>query len=223
MSKTLVLHYQPGGRGDFLAGSFYDMFVERNDGAVRRPIGIEYKSVHVVNDYTFLDNPDTVKVRISSGIINEDNTWNGTSISPSLQIAHNWFTKHARMFSRNPHYMTMEPCEQYYHCVHFFCMYDMWAQPHRHKYDHWLDFKDINDIDYVNTLRLNIIGTPIPDTTRALMQANINNQPVWQNSERAEMIEQVRQLIDQELEQGIFLGPTWDHVPVEEKLQTLKG
>ena len=223
MNKTLVLHYQPGGRGDFLASSFYDTFVESNDGAVRRPIGIIYKNVHVVDDYSFLDKPNTLNIRISSGIINEDGKWNGTSISPSLQIAHNWFTKHARMFARNPHYMTMEPCEQYYHCAHFFCMYDIWGQPHRHKYDHWIDFKDVDSVEYVNSLRLKIYGTSIPESTAQLMQQSIDKQPVWQKSEQAEMIEQVRQLIDQELEQGIYLSPEWDRVPVEEKLKQLKG
>jgi len=222
MDKVLIIHYQPGGRGDFFAGAMYDTLKESNDGSIKRPTGTPYKNVHVVDDYSFLDTPDTVKVRISSGLFDENNQWNGSSIEPSLQIAHNWFIKHAPLFARNPHYKDMQLCEKYYHCVHFFCFYDMQGQPYRSKYDHWLDFKDINDIEFLNAFRLKVYGTSIPEETRIAMQQNIDRQPVWQKSDRAEMIEQVRKLIDQELEQGIFLGPTWDHIPVEEKLALLK-
>lgn len=222
MANTLVLHYQPGGRGDFIAGSMYDLLMEKADGAVARPKGVIYKSIHVVDDYSFLDNPNTCNVRVLSGCT-ENGQWNGDSSTHTLQIVHNWFTKHARMFARNPHYMTMDLCEQYYHCAHFFCIYDIQGEQYKDKYQHRIQFKDVNNIEFLNDLRLKILGTEIPESTRELMRANIARQPVWQNSSNAEVIEDVRQLIDLELADGTFLSPAWDQVPVQDKIDLLKG
>lgn len=222
MNKILLLHYQPGGRGDFVASSLYDALDKKPDGSVSRPVGIPYRNVHVVDDYSFLDNPNTTNVKILSGCT-ENGQWNGDSSTHTLQLCHNWFTKHASLFARNPHYKDMELCEKYYHCVHFFCIYDIQGEPYKDKYQYQIQFKDVDSIDFLNDLRLKICGTEIPESTKELMIKNIADQPIWQNSKNAEIIEQVRQLIDTELANGTFLSPMWDRVPVQEKIDLLKG
>lgn len=219
-NKTLFLHYNPGARGDFLAAMLFDSLVDGVAGSVKRPIGKIYKNIHVTDDYSFVENPDNLCIRIGCGLI-EDNKWTGQYSSSALQICHNWFTKHALQFSRNPHYMTMEPCEQYYHCVHWYVVDDQAAWQHRDKYAYWLNFKDISNIEVLNNLRIEIIGTPITDSTLTTTKHNISIQQPWQEAENCEMIEQVRQLIDKELESGVFLSHQWDHVSVQDKLATL--
>jgi hypothetical protein len=219
---NLTLHYCPGARGDFLASVIFDSVVENKFGSVKRPYGFPYKNVHVTEDYSFLDNSESTFIRIPTGLVS-NGIWTGISSKSALQVAHNWMSKHPMQFSRNPHYMTMDTHEQYYHCVHFFCFDDTVADQYKEKYSYRIEFDKINNLYFLNDFRTKLMGSPVSEQTMEAMKTNINNQQPWDKSENAEIIEQVRQLIDQELESGVFLGPTWDHVPVADKLALLKG
>ena len=216
MDSTIFIHYPPGARGDFLASALFDSFKPKEYGAVTRPVGYKYKNVHITNDYSFLDTPDTISIRIATGVVS-DGVWNGNSIDPALQIVYNWMSKMPGHFDRNPYYMTMELPERYYHCAHFFLIEDKVADTH--KYDHRVEFNNLNDLTYLTNLRMSIMGDTFKDDTLELMTDNINNQQHWSQGADAEMLTKVQQLIDSELKNGIYLGPTWDHESVMEKLE----
>jgi hypothetical protein len=92
----------------------------------------------------------------------------------------------------------------------------------KHTYNYRVTFDDISNIEYLNQFRKQLIGADISEASMPAIVSNLEQQPTWQNSDNASIIEQVRQLIDQELESGVFLSPTWDHVPVADKIALLK-
>ena len=219
MNQTVLLHYYPGARGDFLASVIFDAFKDGEAGSVTRPVGYKYKNIHITEDYSFLDAPDTINIRIASGVV-LNGKWTGLSSSSVLQICHNWFVKHHRTFGRNPHFITMDTAEQYYHCAHFYLLDDNNAD--MHTYNYRVKFDDLSNIDYLNQFRRQIMGANISESSMPAILANLEQQPAWQSSKNSSIIEQVRQLIDHELESGVFLSPSWDHVPVADKIALLK-
>jgi hypothetical protein len=217
MDKTIYIHYPPGARGDFLASILFDSFKPKDHGAVTRPVGHKYKNLHVIEDYSFLNLPNIVSIRIATGVVT-NGKWNGNSIDPSLQIVWNWMSKMPGHFDRNPHYMTMELPERYYHCARFFLMEDIKSDVY--KYDYRVEYNNLNNIEYLNNLRISIMGTDIREDTQELMVDNLNIQKHWSECYDGKLIGQVQRLIDSELESGVFLGPEWDHTPMLDKLES---
>lgn len=217
MNETLYLHYQPGARGDFLASVLLDNFTPIQLGRVSRPNGSKYKSRHISDSFAFLDRPDTITMRIVTGPV-EDGKWNGTSIAPGIQIVYNWMTKIPGYFENDKHFGPMSLIDRYYHCLHFFLLDDTLADTYKDRYNYRIEFASIDNLEFLESFRIKVMGEGITEKTRGPMLENLAIQKHWQDSADGEVLEQLRILIDSELENGVFLGPTWDHVPVFNKL-----
>jgi hypothetical protein len=157
-NNKICIHFLGGARGDFLASVLLDTFAERLNGAVYQPdylkIHHDFNEVTIPNEYTV--------IRI------DDNK----SIDNIMQITANGFLK-------DPVTMLDDTIDHFYTRIKD-THYNRREIIDLDKYDYWIDFASVNDIDFLKDLYYQFHSQPISNSQLTCIEENISKQIKWQ-------------------------------------------
>lgn len=156
--KNLCIHDEPGARGDFLASVLTDTFEERSNGAVQSPdylkIHHNFNEVTIPNEYTVFKIDDN------------------KSIDNIMQITANGFFK-------NPVTMLDDTIDHYYTRIKDI-HYSRKEIIDPVRYDYWIDFASVNDINFLKDIYYHCHGRTISNNQLTRIEENISKQINWQ-------------------------------------------
>jgi len=152
----IIMHFPPGARGDFLGGMLLDCIVERDNFAIRHPPTSSYKKIHHTEDFTFLDDKSSIKIRI-------DANFNSVNL---INIAINHILKNKPEIELN------DQLDQHYMYIKDIINRDQLVYTHKDRYDYWIDFSAINDYNFLYDF-YKILNKTTPD--EKLMSSAIKN------------------------------------------------
>lgn len=161
--QKLLIHFQPGARGDFLASVLLDSFYERNRFALRQPS--LYRKIHhieLLGEHTWndIEQFNGIKVRIDA---------NSNPVS-LVEIAVNNLIKNA------PEHKILDYFSIYMIIVNFLNNEMNNVVERKNLYTHWIDFQSLKDINFLKELYFTFNHKEIqPDLLEKIIN-NINNQ-----------------------------------------------
>jgi hypothetical protein len=144
----IVMHYPPGARGDFLGGLLLDTIQETNNFAVASPPPGKYTKIHHCEHWDWLDKSDTIKIRIDSNNNSEN----------LIRIA----MQHLLKNTRTQLVYLEDEIDHVYVYIKDILAKDRECVLHKHKYDYWIDFSYLSDLDFLYDLYVQINHT-MPD------------------------------------------------------------
>jgi hypothetical protein len=176
----ITMHFPPGARGDFLGGFLLGSISERNNfAAVQAPWSRGYKKIHHTDNFDFLKDPNTIKIRI-------DANFNAANY---LNIAHNHINKNG------PEILLDDPIDQHYTFIKDIVNRDKDVYNHKQYYDYWIDFSILNNFDFLCDLYVLVNKTAPDEFLLESALSNINQQSVISND-----CEKLIDLLDFELQ-----------------------
>jgi hypothetical protein len=189
----ILIHFDPGARGDFLANVLKNKFLVRDHGAFYTPLGVE--KIHHVDDPTLLPVAD-VKIKIFLPTNSDD----------LIQIAHNHIIKNSEKlnFVRNPN---LTFWEEYYYFVRFAFEKNNFYSKYKNVYDYCIEYHQLYDITFLEDLYFKINQVPLFKSARQKILENIEFQNTlrWQNDvEKVTNLTLVSELINFEIKNNLF-------------------
>ena len=170
---NLLIHFQPGARGDFLASILLDSWNETLFGKLSQP---KYKKIHHINHhgYTYtwdqLKNFPGIKIHIDAG----KNAYN------LLLIQLNNFRKNTRKTTFDlVDYDLMYRAACYFVSNEYNEILD-----HKHFFDYWIKFEELYDVNFLKELYYRVTAKIL---STELIVKNLQQQPIMDN--------QLRQLV----------------------------
>ena len=177
--NQLVVHFQPGARGDFLAAVIMEEFQDRGNSAVKHPSN--YRKVHY--DFNIDLYRNHLRIRIDdNGLI--DNL---------MQIVFNSMYK-------NPleSYHDTDPMDHFYVRV-IDCLSKDSADPAHYHY--WVDFQYVNDLNWLRSYFIHFHGRHPKTEFWNAVQQNVERQLHWRSNPD---LEKLSKLIDYERRFNLF-------------------
>jgi hypothetical protein len=168
MKKNLCIHFEPGARGDFLAGILLDNIQERSNGAVTQS---NYKKIH--KDTQGFIVPENKNYNNFNFIRIDDNH----STNSMMQIVFNQFLK-------NPVEVLDDNVDHFY--VRFVTCFSIEKEViNSNSYDYWIDFDNLQNIQFLQDLYQHYHCDQkclIPQSIE-LIQNNLNKQVSWKTNQ----------------------------------------
>ncbi len=166
MTKNLCIHFEPGARGDFLAGVLLDNIRERGNGAIHQG---DYKKIHKdIEEFIVPANKDYgIFIRI------DDNY----STDSMMQIVFNQFLK-------NPVEMLDDTIDHFYvRIVTCFSVEKEVINPSN--YDYWVDFENLQDLQFLQDLyrHYHCDQKFLSPQSIELIKNNLDKQVSWKNDQ----------------------------------------
>jgi hypothetical protein len=166
MKENLCIHFEPGARGDFLAGILLDNIQERSNGAVKQS---NYKKIH--KDTQGFIVPENKKY--NNFIRIDDNH----STDSMMQIVFNQFLK-------NPVEMLDDTVDHFY--VRFVTCFSTEKEViDSNSYDYWIDFENLQDIQFLQDLYQHYHSNQkcLNPQYIELIQNNLDKQVSWKTNQ----------------------------------------
>jgi hypothetical protein len=163
--EELLIHYQPGARGDFLAAVLLDFFVERPNNALQSSF---YKKIHHIelhnetNNWADIEKFNGVKIRI-------DANNNPESL---IEIEVNHYIKNNVASVTNVNYYDIT-----YKSVVYFLNNELPdINQRKNLYTCWIDFQNLKDINFLKKLYYELNNKEIQPILLEKITNNIKNQ-----------------------------------------------
>lgn len=163
--KDLLIHYQPGARGDFLASVLLGSFVERERNALK---GTDYKKIHHIELHSNPHRWDDVKNFNGAKIRIDANNCPDSLVE--IEVNHYIKNNVVSVTDIN-----------YYDIIYRAIVYHLNIESsiiHQHKelYTHWIDFQSLKNINFLKKLYYEFNGKDIQHSLLGKIENNINNQ-----------------------------------------------
>ena len=174
MALNLLIHFQPGARGDFLANVLLGKFNSRKNIAMAQPkyvkvhhVGfhLEFKSIPIngiFENYDVIKNFNGIKIRIDPG-------FNPVNL---MTIEANHLIKNKDIEEFN-----LDDYDTMYRAASFFLNneYDS-LQKNKKYYNYWIDFDNLSNIEFLKNLYLEINGYEMQEDLLSKYKENISLQ-----------------------------------------------
>lgn len=189
-SGGLILHYDAGCRGDFLAAILNNTLSETGPDTKINP-KVYYRKIHNAEDYDFLDSPD-LKIRIALP----------KSIDGLIQVSFLHHLKNRNFLDTDAQGMSTP--ERHYYFLRYIYNNEIKTKIHESRYNYWINFEDLFDIEYIKNLYYAINKQSLSPQMIKCIKDNIENQIRWQDSDQASLLERLKTLIKFEIFHGVF-------------------
>lgn len=162
--KELLIHFQPGARGDFLASVLLDSFVEKETAALYGPVYFKIHHIGIHDSPNSLDDIifyNGIKIRI-------DPCNNPASL---IEIEANHFIK-----NHNRKKLTNDDYDVIYTAAARFLLEE---QPTIQKelYQFWIDFQDLKDVEFLKDLYIKVNNQSMENSLLEKIVNNLSKQP----------------------------------------------
>ena len=182
----IVMHYPPGARGDFLGGLLLDTIQETKNFAVATPPPGKYTKIHHCEHWDWLNKPDTIKIRIDSNNNSEN----------LIRIA----MQHLLKNTRTQLVYLEDEFDHIYVYIKDILNRDKECFLHKHKYNYWIDFSYLSDVDFLYELYMQINHTT-PDNK---LFKNALDNVTKQKTELSTKHKKLAELLDFEIKLGLL-------------------
>lgn len=139
-----------------------DCITERNNFAVQQAPGSVYKKIHHTDDFTFLDDKSSIKIRI-------DANFNSVNF---INIAINHILKNTPNIELN------DRLDQHYMYIKDIINRDRLVYNYKDRYDYWIDFSVINDYNFLYDFYKILNKTTPDERLMSVAIENINKQVI---------------------------------------------
>ena len=175
----LLIHFEPGARGDFLASVILGTWEDRNSYAMVQP---EYAKVHyvranaiaelgqralfqsrIIESYDSIKRFKGLKIRIDPGI-------DATNL---LEIAANHTIKNLN----KAEFSIDDYDSMYIKSVEYINIISPEVQKQKRQYDYWIDYRQLSNIDFLKDLYAEVNHKEIDSELLEKIIRNIDNQP----------------------------------------------
>lgn len=186
---NLLIHYQPGARGDFLASVLLNYWNEAKNGQVYPP---KYKKIHHINHHNNdgdswedLKNFNGIKIRIDPG----RDAYN------LLLIEINHIIKNKKITN-----FSLDNVDVAYRAACYFLNNEMHEIDQRKKlFDYWINFSQLYNINFIEKFYYELTGTSLSITNKNKIINNINIQPKFDP-----LIENLSKLLQFEIDNNLI-------------------
>lgn len=162
----LLIHFQPGARGDFLASILLDSWIEEKNGKLYQPF---YQKIHHINHHGHMNSWDTIKnfkgikIRIDPGIKAES----------LLLIELNHLIKNNEISN-----FTDVNIDTAYRAA---CYYVRKERSeillNKNLFDYWVNFDNLYNLEYLKNLYYEINNKHLTEDKVKILEKNIDIQP----------------------------------------------
>ena len=185
----ILVHYDPGARGDFLASILLQNdIIVRDNFAIHSPPTDRYIKIHDVQDnFLFLDQSDYTTIRIQLP----------KKLESLMQITHSHFLKNPTYINNN-----FSKYENYYYYLRYIISNELVAVTYKNKYDYWIDYENLFDLNFIENLYLDIHKKSMSSELKTLTLLNINDQDRlnWKLLSDSDKLSKLLKLIKFEIE-----------------------
>ena len=188
----LVIHYDSGARGDFLASILLSILPQVNQNQRVVVQSSQYKKIHHGADYSFLNDSGT-KIKI----IHEH------QLNNLMQISHLHHTKNAD-FLKTDQTDSLGEYEKIYLFIKYISEQECIAIKNKSKYNYIVKFQDLTDINYLKNLYRTINNAEMPLDIEMFTTNNVKEQSQWVDRTDNHQFKNLAKIIDFEIKNNIL-------------------
>jgi hypothetical protein len=188
----LVIHYDSGARGDFLASILLSILPKINQDQRVIVQSLQYKKIHHGADYSFL-NDSGIKIKIIHDY----------QLDNLMQISHLHHTKNAD-FLKTDQSDSLGEYEKIYLFIKYISEHECIAIKNKSKYNYIVKFQDLTDINYLKNLYRIINNAEMPLDIEMFATNNIQAQSHWADRTDNHQFKNLTKIIDFEIKNNIL-------------------